>query len=79
MSTLEPVKVLVVDDSAHNRRLLTELLESSPGVKVVGTAGSSFHLSKASRVSQTHTPITSTPSGCASTRRVGRARRRSTR
>ncbi|MCY1079775.1 protein-glutamate methylesterase/protein-glutamine glutaminase [Archangium lansingense] len=38
MSALEPVKVLVVDDSAHNRRLLTELLESSPDVKVVGTA-----------------------------------------
>ncbi|HEX5747706.1 MAG TPA: chemotaxis response regulator protein-glutamate methylesterase [Archangium sp.] len=38
MSAHEPVKVLVVDDSAHNRRLLTELLESSPDVKVVGTA-----------------------------------------
>ena len=38
MSAQEPVKVLVVDDSAHNRRLLTELLEASPGVKVVGTA-----------------------------------------
>jgi two-component system, chemotaxis family, protein-glutamate methylesterase/glutaminase len=38
MSQMEPVKVLVVDDSAHNRRLLTELLESSPDVKVVGTA-----------------------------------------
>ena len=38
MSALEPVKVLVVDDSAQNRRLLTELLESSPDVKVVGTA-----------------------------------------
>ncbi len=38
MSALEPVKVLVVDDSAHNRRLLTDLLESSPDVKVVGTA-----------------------------------------
>ena len=36
--SLEPVKVLVVDDSAHNRRLLTQLLESSPDVKVVGTA-----------------------------------------
>jgi two-component system chemotaxis response regulator CheB len=38
VSALEPVKVLVVDDSAHNRRLLTDLLESSPDVKVVGTA-----------------------------------------
>jgi two-component system chemotaxis response regulator CheB len=38
VSALEPVKVLVVDDSAHNRRLLMGLLESSPGVKVVGTA-----------------------------------------
>lgn len=38
-ATREPaVKVLVVDDSAHNRRLLTELLESLPDVKVVGTA-----------------------------------------
>ncbi len=39
MSAREPVKVLVVDDSANNRRLLTELLESSPDVRVVGTAG----------------------------------------
>ncbi len=38
MSSLAPVKVLVVDDSAHNRRLLTQLLESSSDVKVVGTA-----------------------------------------
>jgi two-component system chemotaxis response regulator CheB len=38
VSTREPVKVLVVDDSAHNRRLLSELLESSADVKVVGTA-----------------------------------------
>jgi two-component system chemotaxis response regulator CheB len=33
-----PVKVLVVDDSASNRRLLMDLLESSPDVEVVGTA-----------------------------------------
>ena len=38
MSAEEPVKVLVVDDSAPNRRLLTELLESSPDVRVVSTA-----------------------------------------
>jgi two-component system chemotaxis response regulator CheB len=38
VNSLEPVKVLVVDDSAHNRRLLIQLLESSPDVKVVGTA-----------------------------------------
>jgi two-component system chemotaxis response regulator CheB len=33
-----PVTVLVVDDSAQNRQLLTEMLQSSPDVKVVGTA-----------------------------------------
>ncbi|ATB38067.1 chemotaxis response regulator protein-glutamate methylesterase [Cystobacter fuscus] len=38
MSAEEPLKVLVVDDSAPNRRLLTELLESSPDVRVVSTA-----------------------------------------
>jgi two-component system, chemotaxis family, protein-glutamate methylesterase/glutaminase len=38
VSQSEPVKVLVVDDSTPNRRLLTELLESAPDVKVVGTA-----------------------------------------
>lgn len=32
------IKVLVVDDSAHNRRVLTGMLASSPNVKVVGTA-----------------------------------------
>ncbi|WNG16174.1 chemotaxis response regulator protein-glutamate methylesterase [Cystobacter fuscus] len=38
MSAEEPLKVLVVDDSAPNRRLLTQLLESSPDVRVVSTA-----------------------------------------
>src|SRR3990172_6180546 len=34
------IRVLVVDDSAYNRRILTGMLEKSPRVKVVGTAGS---------------------------------------
>jgi two-component system chemotaxis response regulator CheB len=38
VSVNTPVTVLVVDDSAQNRRLLTQLLESSPEVRVVGTA-----------------------------------------
>lgn len=32
------VKVLIIDDSAFNRRTLTKLLESVPGVEVAGTA-----------------------------------------
>lgn len=32
------IKVLVVDDSAYNRKALTDMLESSPMVKVIGTA-----------------------------------------
>ena len=32
------IRVLVVDDSAHNRRVLTQLLESAPDVKVVDRA-----------------------------------------
>lgn len=35
---MDTVKVLIVDDSAFNRRTLTKLLESVPGVEVVGTA-----------------------------------------
>lgn len=38
MSTRAPVKVLVIDDSAANRRTLTELLESAPDVQVLGRA-----------------------------------------
>ncbi|BCA80013.1 chemotaxis response regulator protein-glutamate methylesterase [Desulfuromonas sp. AOP6] len=34
----EPVRVLVVDDSAYNRRAITKMLEDLPGVKVVGYA-----------------------------------------
>lgn len=34
----KPVKILIIDDSAFNRRALTKLLESIPGVEVVGTA-----------------------------------------
>lgn len=33
-----PIRVLVIDDSAFNRRTITRLLESTPGVEVVGAA-----------------------------------------
>jgi two-component system chemotaxis response regulator CheB len=33
------IKVLVIDDSAFNRQTLTSMLETEPGVKVVGRAG----------------------------------------
>ncbi len=35
---MRPLRVLVVDDSAFNRRLISEILESIEGVKVVGKA-----------------------------------------
>ncbi len=35
----DSIRVLVVDDSAHNRRVLTSLLESAPDVRVVDRAG----------------------------------------
>lgn len=35
---MRPLRVLVVDDSAFNRRTLSELLTSMPGVQVVGKA-----------------------------------------
>ncbi|MBI3755579.1 MAG: chemotaxis response regulator protein-glutamate methylesterase [Deltaproteobacteria bacterium] len=34
----KPVRVLIIDDSAFNRRTLTKLLESIPGIEVAGTA-----------------------------------------
>lgn len=34
----KPVKVLVVDDSAYNRRTIIKLLETIPGVEIVGYA-----------------------------------------
>ncbi len=33
-----PIRVLVIDDSALVRKLLTEILETDPGIEVVGTA-----------------------------------------
>ncbi len=38
MSTRPPITVLVIDDSAHNRRLLTQILESEPDLQVVAQA-----------------------------------------
>lgn len=37
---MKPVRVLVVDDSAFNRRTLTDLLVAIPGVEVIGKASS---------------------------------------
>ena len=37
-----PVRVLVVDDSALIRKLMTELLDADPGIEVVGTASDPF-------------------------------------
>jgi two-component system chemotaxis response regulator CheB len=33
-----PIRVLVIDDSAYNRQTLTAMLESDPGIRVVGRA-----------------------------------------
>ncbi len=37
-----PVRVLIVDDSAAMRRLLTEILSSDPSIEVVGTAADPY-------------------------------------
>lgn len=34
----KPTKVLIIDDSAFNRRTLTKLFESIPGIEIAGTA-----------------------------------------
>ena len=36
------IRVLVVDDSALVRKLLTEMLGSDPGIEVVGAAGDAY-------------------------------------
>lgn len=40
--TSKPVRVLVIDDSALIRRLMTELLGADPGIEVVGTAADPY-------------------------------------
>ena len=43
MATMnEKIRVLVIDDSAVMRQLLTELLNSDPAIEVVGTAMDAF-------------------------------------
>ena len=37
---MEPIAVLVVDDSAVVRRIVAGVLETDPGIRVVGTAAS---------------------------------------
>lgn len=38
----QPVRVLIVDDSALVRRILTEVLSGDPGVEVIGTASDAY-------------------------------------
>ena len=40
--TNAPVRVLIVDDSAAMRQLLTHILQSDPGIEVVGTASDPY-------------------------------------
>ena len=35
---VEPIKVLIVDDSAFNRLIISHALSGTPEVKVVGTS-----------------------------------------
>src|SRR5262245_30036576 len=39
-SAATPVKVLVVDDSILMQKLMTQIIDSAPGFKVIGVAGS---------------------------------------
>ncbi len=39
MSLPRPLRVLVIDDSASNRRAITAMLEASPGIEVIDRAG----------------------------------------
>ena len=38
----KPIRVLIVDDSALVRRILSELMSSDPGIEVVGVANDAF-------------------------------------
>ena len=38
----KPIRVLVVDDAALMRQMLTELLSSNPDIEVVGTAADPY-------------------------------------
>jgi two-component system chemotaxis response regulator CheB len=42
MTAKQRIRVLIVDDSALVRRLLTEMLSSDPSIDVVGTAGDAY-------------------------------------
>src|SRR5690606_29814996 len=41
-NSIKPIRVLVVDDSALVRQLLTALLNEDPGIEVVGTASDPY-------------------------------------
>jgi len=38
MAEQDVIRVLVIDDSAYNRQTLTAMLETDPGIRVVGRA-----------------------------------------
>ena len=39
---MSAIRVLIVDDSAFVRQMLTDLLSSDPGIEVLGAAASLF-------------------------------------
>lgn len=42
MNAPRKIRVLIVDDSASVRQMLTQILESDPGIEVVGVAGDPY-------------------------------------
>ena len=47
-SASNPIKVMVVDDSAVVRHILVDILKSDPGIEVIGTEGVTLRVKKIS-------------------------------